>query len=77
MACCYPMELEVWSMKRSNQSWVTSMKQRVQIVMMLNSERVESPEVSRGPLLLKALTMCSSINYWNQVLLKDRNCAVM
>lgn len=58
MACCYPMELEGMEQKRSNQSWVTSMKQRVQIIMMLDSERVESPEVSRGLLLLKALTMC-------------------
>ena len=60
MVCCYPMELEGMEQKRSTQTWVTSMKQRVQIVMMLNSERVESPGVSGGLLILKALTMRSS-----------------
>ena len=60
MVCCYPMELEGMEQKRSIQTWVTSMKQRVQIVMMLNSERVESPGVSGGLLILKALTMRSS-----------------
>ena len=76
MVCCYPMELEGMEQKRSIQTWVTLMKQRVQIVMMLNSERVESPGGVRQPAYIEGpdhalVTLITG----NRFSFKDQNCA--